>query len=107
MILVPYYREIDEDCEKGLKECEKRGHSVWRQPACSAIDVARNEMASFCVHTDVESFMFIDSDIGFNPDDVDKLFKSERLVISGVYFKKGSLKLASAFEKGTKSVMLG
>ena len=40
-----------------------------RRPGCSAIDVARNEMASEALHDGAESVLFIYSDIGFEPAD--------------------------------------
>src|SRR5579884_851761 len=46
VVLVPVGGPIDPDCEDGLRELERRGYAVWRVRGYSAIDAARNQMAS-------------------------------------------------------------
>ena len=42
VVLVPVGGTIDPDCEKGLRELERRGYPVWRVRGYAAIDAARN-----------------------------------------------------------------
>jgi hypothetical protein len=46
IVLVPVGGAIDPGCEDGLRELERRGYPVWRVRGYSAIDAARNQMAS-------------------------------------------------------------
>jgi len=73
IILVPVAGAIDPGCEDALRELERRGYAVWRVRGYSAIDAARNQMASDALAQGFDELMWIDSDIVFDPDDVDKL----------------------------------
>src|SRR5579885_3317312 len=46
VVLGPVGGPIDPGCEDGLRELERRGYVVWRVRGYSAIDAARNQMAS-------------------------------------------------------------
>lgn len=46
VILMPVGGAIEPRCEDGLRELERRGYPVWRVRGYSAIDAARNQMAS-------------------------------------------------------------
>ncbi len=105
IVLVPHLNGIEKECENSLKELESAGIKVRRSSGCSAIDVARNRMASDALHEGYEAIFFIDSDIGFEAKDALKLINRPEPVISGVYAKKGQRKLASVF--AAKEVLFG
>ena len=69
MVLVPYVDRIEADCERGLNQLEVAGVKVVRKPGCSAIDLARSELASEALHDGAEAILFIDSDVGFDSAD--------------------------------------
>ncbi|MGH7168952.1 MAG: hypothetical protein ACRELF_16275 [Gemmataceae bacterium] len=46
VVLVPVGGAIDPGCEDSLRELERRGYPVWRMRGYSAIDAARNQLAS-------------------------------------------------------------
>ena len=73
VILVPVGGAIDPGCEDALRELERRGYVVWRVRGFSAIDAARNQMANDALAQRFDELMWIDSDIVFDPDDVDRL----------------------------------
>jgi hypothetical protein len=72
VVLVPV-GAIDPVCEDALRELERRGYVVWRVRGYTALDAALNQMASDALAQGCDELMWIDSDIVFDPDDVDKL----------------------------------
>ena len=99
-MLVPHLNGILWECEQALRELERRGVRVVRREGCSAIDVARNDMASDALHDGFEAILFIDADIGFDPRDALRLLARPEPVLTGVYAKKGSREMASRFADG-------
>jgi hypothetical protein len=106
VVLVPYMNMIEWECEQALRQLEQAGVRVVRRGGCSAIDVARNEMISEALHNDAEAILFIDSDIGFEPQDALRLLARPEPVVSAVYAKKGTRELASIFA-GVKEIAFG
>jgi hypothetical protein len=107
VVLVPHMTGIEWECEQALRQLEGAGVRVVRRGGCSAIDVARNEMISDALHDDAESILFIDSDVGFEPQDALRLLARPEPVIAGIYAKKGVRELASAFADGVKEILFG
>jgi hypothetical protein len=107
VVLVPVGGAIDPDCEDALRELERRGYVVWRVYGYSAIDAARNQMASDAIAQGFDELMWIDSDIVFNPDDVDKLRRHDLPLLCGIYPKKGCRQFASAFLPETRQLSFG
>jgi hypothetical protein len=105
-VLVPYMNAIEWECEQALRQLEQAGVRVVRRGGCSAIDVARNEMISEALHNEAEAILFIDSDIGFEPQEALRLLARPEPVVSGVYAKKGTRELASIFT-GVKQILFG
>lgn len=54
----------------------------------SLITRARNALANAFLKSDSTHLLFIDSDIGFNPNDVVKMLQADKDVIGGIYPKK-------------------
>ncbi|HTU92002.1 MAG TPA: hypothetical protein VMF69_18105 [Gemmataceae bacterium] len=77
VVLVPVGGGIDPGCDEGLCELERRGYAVRRVRGYSAIDAARNQMASDALSQGYAELMWIDADVVFDPDDVDKLRRHE------------------------------
>ena len=72
-------------------EFRKAGISLIRQHVMhtSLITKARNEcLSNFMNNTDLDYFLFIDSDISFNPMDVLKLMNCDKPLVAGTYPKK-------------------
>ncbi len=107
IILVPHLNGIDNECEQGLKQLESLGIRVHRAGGSSAIDVARNHMASEALQKGFKSIFFIDSDIGFNCNDALRLIARTEPVVSAVYAKKGNRQLTSVFATNVKEVVFG
>jgi hypothetical protein len=107
VVLVPHLNGIDWECEQGLRELEGLGVRVVRRGGSSAIDAARNVLASDALHDGFESIMFIDSDIGFDPASALRLLARPEPVVCGIYAKKGQRGLASHFADGVAEVLFG
>jgi hypothetical protein len=107
VILVPVGTSVLPGCEDGLRELERRGYPVRRVHGYSAIDAARNQMATDAIQDEFEELFWIDSDITFNPDDVDRLRSHDKPVAAGIYSKKGPREFACHFLPGTKEVKFG
>ncbi len=97
MIAIPCYGGIVSDkTAKGLfnlgKELRTAGidHGLLTMANESLVTKARSRIANFFINnTDYERILFIDSDIGFNPEDVFKLLESSKDITCGAYPMKG------------------
>ncbi len=107
IVLVPYAGYIHQECDQSLKELERRGYQVRRESGHSAIDQGRNQMATDALFEGFEETMWIDSDVGFNPDDIELLRQHQRPLVSGIYPQKGKRALASQLLPGTPSITFG
>ncbi len=107
VVLVPVGSQIEAACEAGLAELERRGYAVWRVRGYAAIDQGRNQMASDALAQGFEETMWIDADVAFEPDDVDRLRCLELPVVCGIYPKKGKRELATHVLPGTQKILFG
>ncbi len=106
-VLVPYGSFIQQECDAALKELERRGYQVRRVPGYAAIDQGRNQIATDALIDHFEETLWIDSDIGFHPDDVEKLRRHKLPIVSGIYPQKGKRAFACEFFPETHRVTFG
>jgi hypothetical protein len=106
-VLVPVGGAIDRGCDDGLRELEKVGYPVWRIYGYSAIDAARNQMATDALAQGFKELMWIDSDVAFDPKDVDRLRAHNLPFSCGLYPKKGLRQFACEFLHGTSEILFG
>lgn len=107
VVLVPTYGGIDRECEAGLTELERRGYVVRRVGGFSQIDLGRSQMATDAIRDGFEETMWIDSDIGFDPDDVDRLRRHGVPIVAGVYPVKNQRRLAVHVGERTEPFRFG
>lgn len=107
VVLVPCGEAIAAPCEDSLRVLESRGYEVRRIRGFSQIDVARNTIASNAVRDGFGETLWIDSDVGFNPDDVEKLRNRQLPIVAGIYAKKAKRELACKFLDDTKGIQFG
>jgi len=107
VVLVPVAAAIEPDCERSLTRLEARGYVVRRAYGNAAIDQARSQMASDALADGFEELMWIDADIGFDPDALDVLRAHGLPMVSGIYVKKGQRALASNLLPDTSRVTFG
>ena len=88
-MVVPYRDSIQPSCEDSLRDLEGRGYTVRRDGGADAIDHKRSRLATQALEEPYDEIFWIDSDIQFNPEDVDRL-RSHRLpLIGGFYAGRG------------------
>jgi hypothetical protein len=85
VILVPVGHHIEPACDAALRELERRGYTVRRIHGYSAIDQARNQMATDALRDGFQEILWIDADITFSPEAVDHLRSHGQPVICGIY----------------------
>ena len=107
VILVPVGGSIVPECDAALQELERRGYVVRRIRGFSQVDVARNQIATEALRDGFEELFWIDSDVVFNPDDVDRLRQCGEPFVCAVYPKKGPQEFACNYLPGTESVVFG
>jgi len=107
VVLVPFSNRIEVECENGLRELESLGYVVRRVPGFSAIDQARNQLATTAMMDGFQATLWIDSDIGFSGSDVQKLAAHNLPVVCGIYPKKGKRSLAMNRLPHDKSLQFG
>ncbi len=107
VVLVPVGSYVERDCELALRELEKRGYPVWRVYGYSAIDQARNQLATNALDQGFEELMWIDADVAFFPDDVDRLRAHNVPFSCGLYAKKGKRAFACNFLPESSPVRFG
>ena len=107
IILVPYLTHIEPACDRGLRELERRGLEVRRYPSTAAVDRTRCEMATAALRDSFDELIWIDSDIAFEADDVERLRGHDLPIVAGIYAKKGIPAFAAHFEIGTQMLQIG
>jgi hypothetical protein len=71
------------------------------------IDQARNQIASDVLADGFQETLWIDSDVGFDPDDVDKIRRHGLPIVCGIYPKKGKREPAIHILPGTPRLRFG
>ena len=107
VVIVPIATHTEVDCERGLEELERRGYVVRRRACHVAIDMGRSQMASDALAEGFDEQMWIDADIGFSPDDVDRMREHRESFVCGIYAKRGTPELACHAKEGTTELVFG
>ena len=107
VVIVPHQGNIQGETEAALRELEARGYVVWRRAGYSAIDQGRCQLATDALVEGFEETMWIDSDIGFKPDDVDRLRAHQIPISCGLYAQKSRQAIAGFLKEGTPEIVFG
>jgi hypothetical protein len=107
VIITPVAQSIEPACESGLRELEQRGYTVWRVRGYSAIDLARNRLASDALAQGFAEIFWIDADIGFKPEAVERIRSHGLPICCGIYVKKGQRELAMHALPGATELAFG
>ncbi|MCA9127703.1 MAG: hypothetical protein KDB22_11480 [Planctomycetales bacterium] len=107
IVLVPFRGGIAPECDRSLRALEKMGYVVKRIGGYAAIDQGRCQMATDAYYAGYEETMWIDSDVAFEPADVQRLREQDEAIICGAYPVKGKRALACHVMPGTQSVTFG
>lgn len=107
IVLVPYLGHIEPACEEALHGLEARGYKVRRWSASAAIDRTRSELATAALFEGFDELLWIDSDIGFDPDAVSRLREHDLPLVGGLYSKRGLREAACRFLPGSTGMTIG
>jgi hypothetical protein len=107
VILVPFATSIIPPCERALEELERRGYPVRRVGGYAAIDQGRNQMSTDALLDGFEETMWIDADVDFHPDAIDRLRAHRLPIVAGIYPQKGKRALASHVMPGAPKMVFG
>lgn len=107
LVLVPVASVIDPETNDCLSKLIDRGYKIQTLRGCSQVDLARSILASDAMRERWPETMWIDSDVVFDPDDVEKLRSHNRPLTAGLYPKKGRAEFACKFLSGTAGATFG
>jgi hypothetical protein len=107
IVLVPHRDSIDAACEQSLRALEALGYPVRRSDASAAIDRTRSEMATRALSDGYEELLWIDSDISFEPDAVDRLRSHALPLVGGLFARRGVAHFGCRFFPDTGELTIG
>ncbi len=107
VVLVPFLTHIEPACERGLRLLEQKGHVVRRVQASAAIDRTRSELATRALADGFDDILWVDADITFDDDAVDRLRAHDAPLVAGLYAKRGVKDFAFYLEDDTTDVRFG
>ena len=107
VVLVPFHTQIVPSCDDSLKELERRGYPVRRVGGYAAIDQGRNQMATDSLLDGFEETFWIDADVGFHPDAIDRIRAHNLPMVTGMCAQKGRRAMATHVMPGTTSMTFG
>ncbi len=107
LVLVPAAGGIAPECEAGLRELERRGYPVRRATEHPPAEPARSRLASDALLDGYEETMWVDPDVGFHPDQVDRVRGHGLPLCAGAVPRCGLRALAVHVLPGTDELVLG
>jgi hypothetical protein len=107
VVLVPVAGTIEPECDVSLSKLRARGIKVRVYRGSSAIDQARALMAHDALRDGFTELLWVDSDIAFEPSDVELLRSHDEPLVCGLYAKKGARALSCHLLPSTREVVLG
>lgn len=96
-ILVPTMGPLEPETEDALSHLADRGYPVRLVRGASQIDLARSMMATVAIRDGFAETLWIDSDVVFQLDAVEKIRGYGLPMVAGLYVKKGARELAAQF----------
>jgi hypothetical protein len=106
-VIVPCHDHIEYHCDEALRALEGRGYQVFRKRGISNIDFGRSKLATDILAKGFTETMWIDSDVRFNPDDVERLRAHNLPFVCGLYVRKVERRFTCTFPSGTRKITFG
>jgi hypothetical protein len=106
VVLVPHLNVIDVETHEALHALALRGYEIRRIVGLSP-DAARSVLATKALDDGFAELLWIDSDVVFRPEDVERLRDHHLPICCGVYPKKGPTEFACSFLPGTAQIPFG
>ena len=99
VVLVPVAKTLEPETEACLSELMNRGYPVRLLRNGSQVDLVRSLMATRAFRDGFAETFWIDSDIAFDPNDVEKIRQHGKPMTAGLYVKKGRTEFAAKFKE--------
>lgn len=107
VVLVPVHSVLEPETESGLRELASRGYPIRFLKGASDIVLARITMATQAMRDGYAETFWIDGDVTFNPDDVDRIRQHGKPFVAGLYPRKGRAEFAAKFKDDTLGATFG
>ena len=95
------------ECEERLRVLEGRGYAVWRLRGFASVETVRSQAATDALSKGFDELMWIDGDVVFNPDDIERLREHDLPMVGGLVAKTKGRRFAGEFLSGTEAVHFG
>ena len=95
------------ECEERLRVLEGRGYAVWRLRGFASVETARSQAATDALSKGFDELMWIDGDVVFDPDDIERLRAHNLPLVGGLVAKPNRKQFAAAFLPGTAAITFG
>ena len=106
-VLVPVAHTIEPETDDALRVLANKGYAVRVLRGSSQVDLARSTLASNAIRDGFDATMWVDSDILFNPDDVDRIITLNLPFVAGLYPCKGPRRFAGKLKDVNKEFIFG
>lgn len=108
VILMPVSSHIEWSTGACLDKLSENGYVVNKVMGCANVDIARAMLASKALKEGYEELFWIDSDIEFDLDDVERLRSHDLPIVCGIYPKKWAEGgVAAILKNGTGKLVFG
>ena len=104
VVLVPYLNHVDPLCEAGLDQLQQRGYTIQRIHVRSPWDSPGNFITAKALAEGFEGLVWIDPEIGFVADDVDRLRTHDLSIVVGLVAEPGRREFRCEFLATMRSV---
>jgi hypothetical protein len=98
-VLVPVCGSMEPETEQALRALADRGYPVRILRGSSQIDLARAMLATGALRDGFAETLWVDADVVFEPDDVERLRSHNRPFTAGLYPKKGPKEFTGKFRR--------
>lgn len=113
-IATPCYGTLATDYTQSLllsaPALEKAGHAVqWRMhQGCCYVHISRNKLVEAFLNSNCDEMIFIDSDIGWDPQDLVNLAAIDRDIVGGaIPYRQGKLAFPVSYNKAEDGTPMG
>lgn len=107
-ILVPTAKIVEPLTNDTLAQLQLNGYDVRTLNGCSMVDLARSTMATRAMRAGFEETLWIDSDMKFTVEDVERIRSHNLPIVVGIYTTKGeNPRFACKFLREPKRVTFG
>lgn len=104
---MPIARDMEPETRAAVGALQERGYPVFPIRGIPQVDVVRALLASDAMRAGFRETLWIDSDIVFEPDDVERLREHGLPFTCGLYVKKGRPEFAAKIAASVERVALG